>query len=252
MVQRYFIEMVYDGTQYGGWQIQPNARTIQDEVEKALSKIYNQKISIVGCGRTDAGVHASDYYFHVDLDPDLYDDTFILYKLNGMTPRDVAFKNIHRVEESCHARFDASSRSYEYYIHFDKDPFLRGRSYKYNQSIAPDMKLLLEAAELIQSYDSFFTFCKAHTQVDHFKCRIIESRWDQTTDGRLVYHVTANRFLRGMVRLLVGMCINVAIKKYPLSEVRDALDKQERLLHAWSVPAEGLFLSKITYPYINS
>lgn len=252
MTQRFFIQMVYEGTRYGGWQIQPNTITIQKEVETALSKIYNQQISVVGCGRTDAGVHASDYYFHVDLDPQLYDDNLLLYKLNGLTPFDIAFRNVYRFEELRHARFDASSRSYEYHIHFEKNPFLRGHSYKYNQSIIPDFNLLQEAAELIKSYKSFYTFCKSHTQVDNFKCDIMESKWEKLANGGLVYHVTANRFLRGMVRLLVGMCINVSIKKYPIKDVHDALEKQERLTHAWSVPAEGLFLSKIKYPYINS
>lgn len=251
MTQRYLIELAYDGANYAGWQIQSNATTIQETIEEALSKIYRQKISIVGCGRTDAGVHASQYYFHVDLDPDKYDDDFLLYKLNGLTPTDIGFKKVHRVDTESHARYDAVSRSYEYYLHFYKDPFLVGRSYKYNQTLIPNVDVLHDAAKVILDYSSFFTFCKAHTQVDHHKCNIMESRWEVLSDDRLVYHVTANRFLRGMVRMLVGMCLNVANGKYPLSDVIYALDNQKRLEYAWSVPAEGLYLSKIEYPYID-
>jgi tRNA pseudouridine38-40 synthase len=251
MAQRYLIELAYDGTHYAGWQIQNNAKTIQAVIEETLSKIYGQAISIVGCGRTDTGVHASQYYMHLDLDPEKYDDDFLLYKLNGLTPLDIGFKKVHRVSEEAHARYDAVSRSYEYYMHFHKDPFLVGRSYKYNQSLIPDIELMKEAAKVILDYSDFFTFCKAQTQVDHHKCTIMRSEWEELGDGRLVYHVTANRFLRGMVRMLVGMCINVAIEKYPLQDVIEALDKQKRLEYAWSVPAEGLYLSKIEYPYIE-
>jgi len=251
MTQRYLIELAYDGASYAGWQIQSNATTIQETIEKALSKIYSQKISIIGCGRTDAGVHASQYYMHVDLDPNKYNDEFLLYKLNGLTPTSIGFKKVHRVDTEAHARYDAVSRSYEYYVHFKKDPFLVGRSYKYNQTLIPDVAVLSDAANVILDYSEFFTFCKAHTQVDHYKCAIKQSYWEVLDDDRLVYHVTANRFLRGMVRMLVGMCLNVANGKYPLQDVIDALDMQKRLEFAWSVPAEGLYLSKIEYPYID-
>jgi len=251
MTQRYFIEMAYDGTNYGGWQIQPNSRTIQAVVEEALSTFYKSKVGVVGCGRTDAGVHASEYYFHVDLDPHMYDDNLLKYKLNGITPKDIGFRKVHQLQSEAHARFDAISRSYEYNIHFEKDPFLVGQSYKYNQSVLPDIDLLHQAAALIMDYEQFFPFCKSHTQVDNYKCTIMRSEWEVKPNGNLIYHVQANRFLRGMVRLLVGMCINVAVEKYPLSDVKTALINQNRLDHAWSVPAVGLFLSKIEYPYIS-
>ncbi len=251
MKQRYLIELAYDGTDYAGWQIQNNAVTIQAVIEETLSMIYGQAVSVVGCGRTDAGVHASQYYMHVDLDPDKYDDDFLLYKLNGITPLSLGFNKVYRVDSEAHARYDAVSRSYEYYMHFHKDPFLVGRSYKYDQSLKPDLVLMREAAEVILDYSDFFTFCKAHTQVDHHKCTMMRSEWEELDNGRLVYHVTANRFLRGMVRMLVGMCINVGIGKYPIQELIEALDNQKRLEHAWSVPAEGLYLSHIEYPYID-
>jgi len=251
MKQRYFIEIAYKGTTFAGWQIQPNAIAIQELIEKALSTIYNSKIGIVGCGRTDAGVHALQYYFHVDLDASRYEDSMILYKLNGMLSYDIAVKKVHKVDHTRHARFDASGRAYTYYIHFGKDPFRLDVSYKYNQSIKPDIEGLQKAAALLLEYDAFFPFCKTNTEVDNYKCEIMISKWIVDKDGSLEYHIKANRFLRGMVRLIVGMCINVAMGKVSIDTVKESLDNQERLESAWSVPSEGLFLSEVTYDFIK-
>lgn len=249
-MQRYFIEISYKGSKYAGWQIQPNAITIQALIEDALSVIYNSKVGIVGCGRTDAGVHASQYYFHVELVPEKYDDGLIMYKLNGMLPYDIAVKRVLKVDSECHARFDATGRAYTYFIHFYKDPFLLNVSYKYNQVVKPDFEKLQAAAQLLTNYDAFFPFCKTNTEVDNYRCQILRSEWIRHSDGNLEYHIKANRFLRGMVRLIVGMCINVATKKLSLDIVKKALDNQERLDQAWSVPSEGLFLSEVTYDFV--
>lgn len=247
--KRIFIKLSYKGTNYSGWQIQPNAPTIQDDIEKSLSKLYNESISIVGCGRTDAGVHASKYYCHVDIPEERFTEKDLYYKLNGILNDEIAIMEILNVADDAHARFDATARSYFYNIHFAKQPFILDTSFKYNQSKIPDFQKLNEAAALLKAYKAFYPFCKSHTETDTFLCDISESYWEKE-DGHLKFNITANRFLRGMVRLIVGMCINVAIDKFPLGDVKEALEKQTRLQYAWSVPAEGLFLSNIKYPYI--
>lgn len=247
--KRKFIKLSYKGTHFSGWQIQPNAPTIQDEIEKALSKLHNSPIAIVGCGRTDAGVHAQNYLCHTDLPVEKFENKDLVYKLNGILNDDIAIHTILDVEETAHARFDATARSYFYNIHFYKAPFIQDTSFKYNQSKIPDFQKMNTAAALLKKYQSFFPFCKSHTETDTFLCDISESYWEKS-EGHLKFHITANRFLRGMVRLIVGMCINVAIDKITMQDVVDALENQTRLQHAWSVPAQGLFLSEIKYPYI--
>lgn len=250
-MQRYFIQLAYDGSAYAGWQIQPNALTLQEVIQNGVSKIYNQKIEVVGCGRTDAGVHASQYYCHLDLPDNKFDESLIAHKLNGVLPFDIGIKSVIKFKEKRHARFDASSRSYIYNIHFTKDPFQRHHSFRYNQSKIPDFTKLNEAARILLSYKEFFPFCKTNTEVETYLCDISSSYWHKINDYALEYHITANRFLRGMVRLIVGMCIHVAIDKISIDEVKNALDTQKKLPHAWSVPAKGLFLSSIKYPYID-
>jgi len=246
---RKFIHLSYKGTHFSGWQIQPNAPTIQDEIEKALSLLYNSKIDIVGCGRTDAGVHASKFYCHCDLEGAHFKNAQLAYKLNGILHNDIAIHEILDVQGGSHTRFDATSRSYIYKIHFHKDPFLTEVSFKFNQAGKPDVRILNEAVQLLIGFDEFYPFCKAHAQNDTYLCDIQEARWKEVGES-LHFHISANRFLRGMVRLIVGMSLNVASGKLSLNEVREAMEKQERLKHAWSVPAEGLFLTDIKYPYL--
>lgn len=247
-MSRYFAEIRYLGTPFSGWQIQPNALTIQEVLESALHRLYGNKIDIVGCGRTDAGVHASQYYFHFDLDDLKYDLSLLAYKLNAITQKGISVRRIFEVDKDTHARFDAISRSYVYKLHFDKNPFLHKMSYKYDQSKLPDFNKVDSAARVILDYKEFYTFCKSNTDVETYKCEIMKSYWNRVDEYNWEYHVTANRFLRGMVRLLVGMCLNVGIDKIEITDVRKALDVQARLEYAWSVPAEGLYLSQITYP----
>lgn len=246
---RFFTQLSYNGSSYHGWQFQQNTiSTIQGVLESALHTIGRKKIPIVGCGRTDAGVHASDYYFHFDDDSDWQGKE---YKLNSLLPKDIAIKKINLVHEDAHARFDATLRTYHYHLHTFKDPFSLGMSYCYKQPL--DLSLLNEAAGLILEYQDFETFCKSGSDVENKRCDLFQSEWSaDTNQHHYTYIISANRFLRGMVRLIVGMCINVNAEKIDLAEVKNALDNRELLSKSWSAPAEGLFLSEIKYPYIDA
>jgi len=241
---------MYDGTAYSGWQKQDNALSVQEVLESALSKLSRRNVEIVGCGRTDAGVHAYDYYFHVDLEEfELLEEQY-RFKLNKMLPRDIAIVSIISVPDKSHARFDASRRSYLYRMHFEKDPFLTRFSYRYNQSGKPDFARMNEVASLLMNYNSFFPFCKTHTDVNNYDCKLYSCEWTME-ENLWTFQVSANRFLRGMIRLMTGACIRVASDKLSIEKLKLALDRQERLEEAWSVPACGLGLSRIEYPYIN-
>jgi len=199
----------------------------------------------VGCGRTDSGVHASDYVFHFEADVEDLD--FLKFKLNRMLPKAIAIKNIREVNLKAHARFDAIERSYEYHVNKVKNPFSSGLSFYKPQVFESKIDQLNETASLILSYTDFFTFCKSNTDVKTTLCDIRRCEWEFSGD-KMVFHVTADRFLRGMIRLLVGCCINVANGSIELAEVKSALKEKRRLKKDLSVPAEGLFLSKIIYP----
>lgn len=244
-MKRFFVKIQYKGTDFSGWQSQPNACTIQDEIESQLSKIFQRDVAIVGCGRTDAGVHASDYVFHFDGDVD--DPAHLTFKLNRMLPPSIAVLKMVEVNADAHARFSAEKRSYEYHIHKLKSPFLYDLSFHNPSLFNANIDLLKETAGSFLLYNDFNTFCKSNSDVKTTKCKLMRSEWE-FRDTKLIYHVTADRFLRGMVRLMVGCCINVAQGKITLVEVRKALEKKERLNHDLSVPAKGLFLSKIEYP----
>lgn len=243
------MKLAYKGTHYAGWQTQPNVETVQGRIESALSKILAQKTDIVGCGRTDAGVHAGNYYAHLDISVDRYPVSEILHKLNSMVGDDIHIQNLIQVEQEAHARFDASSRSYVYKIGFEKDPFSQDLKYRFDQGGKVDFKLLEESVEFLRGKHDFSTFCKTHTDVNNYFCEVKESRWEKLSEGEYHYHIAANRFLRGMVRLIVGMSLNVGMRRIKLAEVISAFQNKERLEKAWSVPALGLYLSEIKYPF---
>lgn len=249
-MKRYFFRISYDGTAYSGWQRQDNAPTVQECLETNLSKLYGRKTPIVGCGRTDAGVHAADYFFHVDLEPSKNHLNDLKFKLNLMLPSDICINDILEVHDEAHARFDAVSRSYLYHLSFVKDSFDYKYTYRYDQGGEISFELLQEAAEMIKNYKSFFPFCKSKSDVSNYDCFLTESKWIMKTPEKWTYHISANRFLRGMVRLIVGMCINVASSRLELKDVVKALEEQSRMQRAWTVPAHGLFLTDIKYPYI--
>ena len=247
MSKRYFVRLAYNGAAYCGWQIQPTDPTVQATIEAALSKMYNMPIQVVGCGRTDTAVHASEYYLHTDL-PDRFTIPNLVYKLNNLLPRDIRIFDIKEVATTAHTRFDAIARSYTYKLVFGKDPFREKTVYRYDQSGVPDFDLMNTGADLLLNYKEFFPFCKTHSDNDTYLCKLIESKWDVVNTEEWHYHITSDRFLRGMVRLIVGMTLNLGLGRIQLSEVQAAMENQQRLERAWSVPAQGLYLSTIKYP----
>lgn len=247
---RYFARIKYNGTQFHGWQSQKNTTsTVQGKIEEALAIFLPGKPEIVGCGRTDAGVHASDFIFHFDVDD--YDPGQIRYKLNSILPKSIVIEHIIAVHDDAHARYDAHLRAYEYHLLARRDPFRQDTAYHLPTFDRYRFEDFQAAARLIREYEDFETFCKNGSDEKTKKCIIYKSEWQQTENG-LVYQIEANRFLRGMIRMIVGMCINVAKGQVSLEEVRHALESRSRLGKDWSVPAKGLFLSKIQYPYLEN
>ncbi|WP_235297214.1 tRNA pseudouridine(38-40) synthase TruA [Portibacter marinus] len=244
-MKRFFVKIQYKGTEFSGWQSQPNANTIQDEIESQLEKVLRKSTAIVGCGRTDAGVHASDYVFHFD--GDVEDTDTLTFKLNRMLPHSISILKMVEVKSDAHARFDAEKRSYEYHIHKYKNPFNYELSYHHPKLFQADLDLLNQTASSFLMYRDFNTFCKSNTDVKTKLCQLVRSEWE-INEISMTFHVTADRFLRGMVRLMVGCCVNVALGKIELSDVKIALEAKERLEMDLSVPASGLFLSRIEYP----
>jgi len=243
---RYFSELAYKGTNYSGWQRQPNAPSVQQAIEEAMATILGQPIEVVGCGRTDAGVHARQYFLHFDIEGDFPNE--FLRRLNKLLPDDIAIRRIYEVKPEAHARFDAVRRSYEYHLVFDKSPFEAQTAWHFPFSEKLDFGKMQTAAALLLRYREFQPFCKSNTDVHTMECSMYHSEWDLDQNARrMVYHISANRFLRGMVRLIVGMSLNVGMGKVELEEVKDALDRQVLLKKSWSVPAEGLFLTEVNY-----
>lgn len=245
MKTRYFFKIAYNGTAHSGWQKQPNAPTIQQDIEELLSQLYQEEIQIAGCGRTDAGVHASEYFFHTDLN-ERFELDKLLYKLNRMSQEHLAFYSIQEVDSEAHTRFNAHLRSYVYHLSIEKDPFTT--SYYLPSTLNFNLEKLNQAALILLEYDEFFPFCKTHADVKTYKCQLSRSEWIQTSKSTFEYHVSANRFLRGMVRLIVGMCLNYMNGLISLDEIHEALKKQERLPKDLSVPPTGLFLNQVEYP----
>ena len=243
---RYFAELSYKGTHYFGWQRQPGQLSIQQVTEEAFFTILRTPIEVVGCGRTDTGVHARQYFLHFDYDTDLPEG--FRRRINKVLPADIAMYAFTPMPPTAHARYDAIRRSYTYYIGFDKNPFTTDTVYHYPFAQQLDITLLHAAARLLLDYKDFFPFCKSNSDVQHTLCELMDCRWvhDQTA-RQLHFHISANRFLRGMVRLIVGMCLNVSIGKLKIEEVKAALDNKTRLIKSWSVPAEGLFLTGVEY-----
>lgn len=239
---RYFIEVCYKGTHYSGFQKQQNANSVQAEVEKALEIFYRQSFELTGSSRTDAGVHALQNFFHFDSDLPLEDGS---YNLNAILPPDIVAKRIFQVADDAHCRFDAVSREYHYYIYQDKNPFLLGRAHFVPYPV--DISLMQAAAALIRNYTDFTSFSKRNTQVKTFECTIYESEWTEK-DQCLIYKVRANRFLRGMVKGLVGTMLMVGKKKINLAEFEAIIKAKDCSKADFSVSSDGLFLEKVLYP----
>ena len=241
---RYFIHLAYNGANYCGWQTQPDLPTVQLTLEQALSTLLRQPIAIVGCGRTDTGVHASDFYAHCDL-PDNTDTGNLVFKLNSFLPADIAIYDIFPVKDNAHARFDATARTYQYRVSDRRLPFLQGlysRIYFH-----PDLDLMNQGAEILMQYDDFTSFAKLHTQVKTNICHLTHARWTQEGD-LLVFTITSNRFLRNMVRSVTGTLLDVGRGKLSLDGLREIIERKDRCAAGVSMPPQGLFLTKVEYP----
>ena len=245
MNSRYFIQISYKGTNYHGWQIQPNAISVQEVLTKTFSTILRDKIEITGAGRTDTGVHASYFVAHFNSDiADLHSDNKILFKLNSLLPKDIAIHQILPVMNEAHARFDASSRTYQYYIHQLKDPFLLESSYFLPQKLSID--IMNKACEFLFQFTDFTSFSKLHTDVKTNNCKITEAFWIQD-DHKLIFTITADRFLRNMVRAIVGTLIDIGRNNISQEDFIQIIENKNRSDAGVSVPAHGLFLTNITY-----
>jgi tRNA pseudouridine38-40 synthase len=239
---RYFIEVAYKGTHYSGFQVQQNAITIQSVVEEALQVFYRQQLQLTCSSRTDAGVHALQNFYHVDTDLPLDKK---VYNLNALLPNDVVIKNIAQVKDDVHARFSGEAREYKYFITQDKNPFLEETAWRY--AFPLNAAILNECAAVLFEYKDFTSFSKKHTQVNNFNCEIMLSQWIYE-NGCLVYNVKANRFLRGMVRGLVGTMLLAGRGNISVAEFRKIIEAKDCTKANFSTPAHGLFLVKVTYP----
>lgn len=244
-MQRYFIQLSYDGTNYHGWQFQPNGLSVQQVLEQALTIVAREDIAVTGAGRTDAGVHASFFVAHFDAQNIGLDAEKITYNLNSLLPADVAVQKIVKVSEQAHARFDALSRKYNYYIVKHKNPFKRQFATK--ESRIPDLALMNQAAQKLFDYIDFTSFSRVGTDVKTNNCKIIHAQWTEQADG-YVFTITADRFLRNMVRAIVGTLLEVGFRKLTIQEFCSIVEAKDRSLAGASVPANGLFLDDIVYP----
>ena len=241
---RYFIWFGYDGTRYHGWQIQPNGVTVQDELQRCLSLLLRESVSVVGAGRTDAGVHARVMAAHFDTEVAI-DPSLLTMKLNGLLPYDISVDRIECVAPEMHARFSASSRTYYYYIHTKKNPFIRQYSCELHYQL--DFERMNEAGRLLLKYEDFGAFCKAGSDVKTTLCQVTRAEWVQTSATTWYFVITANRFLRNMVRAVVGTLIEVGRGRMTLDEFRRVIEGKQRTMAGESMPAKALFLVRVEY-----
>ncbi len=242
---RFFITLSYDGTRYHGWQVQPNGPSVQEKLQWALSTILRQDIQVTGAGRTDAGVHARMMVAHFDVETMDYELQDLTYKLNRLLPQDIAIQKMESVSDEMHARFSAISRTYHYYIHTLKDPFLRAYSCELHYPL--DFQLMNEAAAILMTYEDFGAFCKAHADVKTTLCHITAAQWHQTSPSSWYFEITANRFLRNMVRAVVGTLIDVGRGRLSLDDFRKVVEGKRRTEAGESMPANALFLEEVKY-----
>lgn len=246
---RYFVTLSYDGTNYHGWQIQPHSNSVQEELQKALTTLLRESIEIVGAGRTDTGVHASMMVAHFDVgatEPEAVDCGQLVYKLNKILPRDIAVQKVEPVSDDMHARFSAKSRTYHYFLHSRKNPFQRHYSWRIPYGEL-DFQMMNKAARVIMEYEDFTSFSKTNTDVKTNLCKITMAEWHQMEDGQWMFQITANRFLRNMVRAIVGTLVEVGRGKLSIDDVRRIIEAKDRCRAGESVPGNALFLVDIKY-----
>lgn len=256
---RYFIYLSYDGTRFHGWQVQPNGISVEGEIERCLSTILRKQVDIVGAGRTDAGVHARQMAAHFEWDEadnasppkalcdgcGMLDCQQVAYKVNRMLPPDISIHRIERVADDMHARFSAVSRTYHYYVHETKDPFKRHYSYESHFNL--DFEAMNSAAQLLLEYEDFASFCKSHTDVKTTLCNVTEARWIKQPDQSWYFRITANRFLRNMVRAVVGTLIEVGRHRMTIEQFRSVIEGKLRTQAGESMPGNALFLEEVRY-----
>ena len=242
---RYFIAIQYLGKNYAGWQRQINALSVQECIEAALEKILSQKIEITGSGRTDTGVNAAIQWAHFDVSEPIQDLSKLKYKLNAVLPADISIRELISVADDVHARFSASLRGYHYVIYRGKNPFLTELCYEYDRAL--DVGAMNQAAALLLQHTDFESFSKVKTEVNNFNCTITEARWQEQGDY-LIFNIKANRFLRGMVRAIVGTLIEVGLGKLSVQDFKAIIAAKHRSSAKTAAPAQGLYLSYVEYP----
>lgn len=241
---RYFITFSYDGTAYHGWQIQPHSLSVQEELQKAMSILLRKPMEVVGAGRTDTGVHARKMVAHFDYDEEV-DCPQLVYKLNKLLPRDIAVQQVEPVAEDMHARFSAKSRTYHYFVHMGKNPFLRSYSWQVYGNI--DFELMNQAASVLMEYKDFTSFSKVNTDTKTNDCTITEAHWDRVGEEQWCFTITANRFLRNMVRAIVGTLMEVGRGRMTIEQLRRVIEAKDRCCAGDSVPGNALFLVQVKY-----
>ena len=241
---RYFIAFSYFGASYHGWQRQPNAITVQQVLEGALSDLLSVNVELVGAGRTDTGVHAKELFAHFDVDH-LTDIDHLIYRLNAFLPQDIAVREIFKVKDGAHARFDALERTYEYWVIGKKNPFYKDTAYYVRHAL--DVEIMNKGAAILFNYSDFQCFSRSNTDVRTYFCKLRSAYWQH--DGeKLVFTITADRFLRNMVRAIVGTLLELGLGKLRLDDLEDIIKSKDRKLAGASVPAKGLYLTKVLYP----
>ena len=240
---RYFIELSYNGKNYHGWQMQPDAISIQEKLNEALSKVWQETIEVVGAGRTDTGVHAKQMFAHFDVQSQVKEE--IVYKLNSILPNDIVVSKLVEVEPEKHARFDAVSRSYEYKIWLGRNPFLLDFSWQIHSQYL-DVEAMNQAAKILLKYKDFQSFSKVKTDVYTYNCDIFDAYWEVNNE-ELTFYISANRFLRNMVRAIVGTMVDVGLGKISVLDFEEIIKSKNRSNAGLSVPARGLFLTEIKY-----
>ena len=242
---RYFIELSYNGSEYHGWQSQPNAITIQQIIENSLQLILkNKRLKIVGAGRTDTGVHAIQMFAHFDFDQK-FDINNLIFKLNSFLDKYIVVNNIFRVNDEAHARFDASLREYKYYLTTKKDVFNSDTKYHFTKKL--DFDQISKAMEIIKQNTNFKSFCRSKTDVTNYECTITNFEYE-VIKSEIIFTISANRFLRNMVRAIIGTILDVGLHKISTKKLKEIIDKSDRIYAGPSVPAHGLFLTRVEYP----
>jgi len=245
---RYFLEISYDGNDFHGWQVQKNAHSLQQEMNTALSKLLPEDIRCMGCGRTDTAVHAKQFFLHFDTEKK--DVSQLVYRLNKMLPKSIAAHRLIEVAPNAHTRFDAREREYVYYIHFTKNPFLAQQSFHY--FLDPlDIKLMQQAADLLINYKSFESLCRKDPDANNYLCDVRYARWEILENGQWRFTIRANRFLRSMVRKIVGSLIMIGRGKMDIATFDKTIKARQPFKYIMPVQGYGLYLSRVTYPYID-